>query len=68
MIKETHKSREQEWVELMKETHCTLPQLSRKYGINKAKMLEILPRPDLRYKDGNRTRLWEQRAVEKWMG
>ena len=67
MIAAQQKTREQKWVESMKETHYTLPQLSRKYGIHKANMLMILPRPDLRDKDGNSTRLWEKKGVEKWL-
>jgi hypothetical protein len=61
------KSREQTWVDSMKSTHYTLPQLSRKYGIHKANMLLILPKHDIRCAYGNRTRLWEKKAVERWL-
>jgi hypothetical protein len=61
----SYKTREAKWLDKYRETHYTLPDLARKYGISKTKLATILPAPDLRSPGYLRVMMWEKEGICK---
>lgn len=60
-------SREKAWLRPYRDTHVTLAQLAGATGLNKQKLLALLPPPDRQCPYGSRTRLWARADVAAFL-
>jgi hypothetical protein len=60
--------KEKAYVSRYAETHYTVTQMCRKYGIGKEALLKKIPPPDVVSPHGNKTRLWDRRAIVSLLG
>jgi hypothetical protein len=64
----SYSGREKDYVSKYAETHYTTTQMCRKYGIGKEALLKRIPPPDVISPHGNKTRLWDRKAIVSLLG